>query len=87
MERRMAEVVEASIQKWGNGLAIRLTQRVAKAAGVQEGTPVLIKAAPGVLAVETRNRRPGLDERLARFDPNRHGGEEMALPPAGKEVA
>jgi len=82
----MAEVAEASVQKWGHGLAIRLTQRVAKAGGVQEGTQVVIKAEPGLLVVEAKVRRPGLDELLARFNPDRHGGEAMALPPAGREV-
>lgn len=82
----MAEVVEGTVQKWGNGLAIRLTQRVAKASGIHEGTEVLIKADEGVLLVEAKQRHLSLDERLARFDPRRHGGEAMAFRPAGKET-
>jgi len=82
----MAEVVEAAVQKWGNGLAIRLTQRVAKAGGVHEGSQVVIRAEPGVLVVEAKDRRPSMDELLARFDPQRHGGEAMSLPPVGKEI-
>lgn len=82
----MAEVVEGTVQKWGNGLAIRLTQRVARASGVHEGTNVVIKADEGVLLVEAKAKRPSLEERLARFDPRRHGGEVMAFKPTGKEV-
>jgi antitoxin MazE len=82
----MAEIVEASVQKWGNGLAIRLTQKVAKAGGVREGTPVLITARPGRLVVEAKDRPLSLQERLERFDPDRHGGEAMKLPPVGREV-
>jgi antitoxin MazE len=82
----MAEVVEASVQKWGNGLAIRITQRIAKAGGVHEGSQVVIRAESGVLVVEAKDRRPTIDELLARFDPQLHGGEAMALPPVGKEV-
>ena len=82
----MAEVVEAAVQKWGNGLAIRLTQRIAKAGGVQEGTRVVITAEQGTLLVEPAKTTISLDERLARFDPQRHGGEEMAFAPVGAEV-
>ena len=81
----MAEIVEGTVQKWGNGLAIRLTQRVAKASGVHEGTDVVIKADTGVLIVEAKDRRLTLEERLARFDPKRHAGEAMASAPVGKE--
>ena len=81
----MAEEVQGTVQKWGNGLAIRLTQRVAKASGVHEGTDVVIKAEAGILIVQTKDRRMTLAERLARFDPQRHGGEAMAFEPLGKE--
>lgn len=83
----MAEVVEGTVQKWGNGLAIRLTQRVARASGVREGTGVVITAEAGVLVVEAKDRRLTLEERLARFDPERHGGEAMAFEPVGREEA
>jgi antitoxin MazE len=83
--RTMAEVVEGTVQKWGNGLAIRLTQRVAKASGVREGTDVVIRADEGVLVVEAKNRRMTLQERLERFDAARHGGEAMPFGPAGRE--
>ena len=82
----MAEVVQGTVQKWGNGLAIRLTQRVARASGVHEGTAVTIKVDEGVLIVEAQAKRPSLEDRLARFDPQRHGGEAMAFKPTGKEV-
>lgn len=83
----MAEVVEAAVRKWGKGLAIRLTQRAAKAGGLHEGSQVVIKAEPGRLVVEAKERRPTLDGLLARFDPERHGGEAMAaLPPLGTKV-
>lgn len=82
----MAEVVQGTVQKWGNGLAIRLTQRVARASGVQEGTDVVIKADMGVLVVEAKDRKMSLEERLALFDPKRHSGEAMDFAPAGKEI-
>jgi antitoxin MazE len=82
----MAEVTESAINQWGNGLALRINRALAKAAGVSEGTPVRITAEPGRLLVETCSRPPTLEERLKAFDPQRHGGEAMALPPVGREV-
>lgn len=82
----MAEVVETAINQWGNGLALRLTRSVAKAAGVTEGTPVKITAEPGRLVIEAMDRRPTLEDRIKAFDPKRHGGEAMAFKPVGREI-
>jgi antitoxin component of MazEF toxin-antitoxin module len=35
----MSEVAETAIKVWGNGLAVRFTRSLTKAAGVAEGTP------------------------------------------------
>jgi antitoxin MazE len=85
-ESAVAEIVESSVNTWGNGLALRITRGLAKAAGVAEGTPARITAEPGRLVVETLARQLTMDERLRAFDPARHGGEAMAFQPAGQEV-
>jgi len=36
----------ATIQKWGNSLALRIPPAVAKHTHVQEGDPVVLKAEP-----------------------------------------
>lgn len=83
----MAEVIERTkINQWGNGLALRLNSDVARAVGVEQGTPVTITAEAGRLVVEPIKRRPSLEEMLASFDPKRHGGEAMALKPVGREI-
>ena len=82
----MSEVAETAIKEWGNGLAVRLTRSLARAAGVAEGTPVRVTAEPGRLIVELSQRRMTLKERLERFDPERHGGEAMAVTPVGLEI-
>ena len=82
----MAQVVDTAINQWGNGLALRLTSSVAKAAGITEGTAVRVTAEPGRLIVEALTRRMTLQERLARFDPARHGGEAMDFEPVGREI-
>jgi antitoxin MazE len=81
------QAVAASVNQWGNGLAVRLTKAVAKAAGVTEGTPVRIIAQRGRIIIEKEAREPTLEEMLAAFDPKRHGGEIMPFAPVGKEAA
>lgn len=80
------EAFAATINQWGNGLAVRLNKSVAKAAGVTEGTPVRIIAQPGRIIVETQQKEPTLAEMLSAFDPKRHCGEVMAFQPLGREV-
>lgn len=78
--------VEATVNQWGNGLAVRLNKSVAKAAGMSEGTAVRITARPGRVIVETVTKEPTLEQMLTAFDPRRHGGEVMAVAPVGGEV-
>ena len=61
----------------GNGLALRITKSMAKAAGVTEGSLVRVTAKPGRIVIETK-AEPTLDQMLATFDPKKHGGEAMA---------
>ncbi len=75
----------SQISAWGNGLALRLTKPIAKAAGVTEGTPVRILVEPGRIVIEA-DTEPTLDAMLAAFDRKRHGGEAMAFAPVGIEV-
>lgn len=83
----MAEqAIETSINTWGNGLALRLNKLIAKTAGIADGTQVRVIAQPGKIIVETIERKPTLDEMLAAFDKDRHGGEVMAFAPVGKEA-
>lgn len=75
----------SQISTWGNGLALRLTKPMAKAAGVSDGTSVRITVKPGRIVIEAE-KEPTLDAMLAAFDPSRHGGEAMAFTPVGAEV-
>lgn len=73
------------ISAWGNGLALRLTKPMAKAAGVTEGSPVRITVKPGLIVIETETE-PTLDAMLAAFDAKKHGGEVMADGAVGVEA-
>lgn len=78
--------IETSINTWGNGLALRLNKSIAKTAGIADGTPVRVIAQPGKIIVEAIDRKLTLDDMLAAFDKQRHGGEVMAFTPVGKEI-
>lgn len=64
------------IRAWGNGLALRLTKPMARTAGFVEGSSVRVTVQPGRIVIE--RGEPTLAEMLAAFDPQKHGGEEMA---------
>lgn len=73
------------ISAWGNGLALRLTKPMAKFAGVSDGSPVRVTVQPGRIVIETETE-PTLEQMLAAFDPDKHGGEAMADRAVGVEV-
>jgi len=77
--------IASQISVWGNGLAVRLTKPMAKAAGVVEGTPVRIIVKPGRIVIESETE-PTLEQMLAAFDPAIHGGELLADAPRGAEA-
>lgn len=58
---------------------------MAKEAGVVEGTPVRVTVKPGRIVIEAETEL-SLDEMLAAFDPQKHGGESMADAPLGVEA-
>lgn len=70
---------------WGNGLALRITKPMAKAAGVTDGTPVRVIVKSGSILIESLTE-PTLEQMLAAFAPKKHGGEVMADAPVGVEA-
>lgn len=75
----------SQVSTWGNGLALRLTKPMAKTAGVAAGSPVRVTVKPGRIVIETETE-PTLDQMLAAFDPQKHGGEAMADKAVGVEA-
>lgn len=81
----MSEAV-LSIKHWGNNLGVRLPQAVAKAAQLQVDQQVRISVDKGRVILEPLPPSGmSLEDRLARFDPARHGGEVMASVAVGAE--
>lgn len=81
----MTETV-LDIKRWGNGLGVRLPAAVARAAHLHADQRVRIVVEEGRVVITPVVDAPlSLDERLALFDPARHGGEAMPAAPVGAE--
>jgi len=74
------------IKRWGNNLGVRLPAAVAKAAHLHADQRVRVAVEDGRVVI-TPETPPALtlEQRLALFDPARHGGEAMATAPIGAE--
>jgi antitoxin MazE len=67
-----------TVQKWGNSLAVRIPADIARSAHFDIGTLVELDAHNGSIVIKATGRRKlTLNERLASFDPEIHGGEVM----------
>ncbi|MFO7543122.1 MAG: AbrB/MazE/SpoVT family DNA-binding domain-containing protein [Thiobacillus sp.] len=81
----MAEVV-LDIKRWGNNLGVRLPATVARAAHLHADQRVRVSVEDGLIIIRPEAAAPlTLTQRLALFDPERHGGEVMATQPIGAE--
>ncbi len=74
------------IKQWGNNLGVRLPAAVARAAHLHADQRVRISVEDGLVVIRPVADVPlGLEQRLERFDPARHGGEVMASKAVGAE--
>lgn len=85
----MAAIIcaEQTVQVWGNGLAVRITAPVAKAAHIALGSPIVVEVVEGgILLRPVGEPKLSLAQKLKAFDPAVHGGEVMAGGLVGAEV-
>jgi antitoxin MazE len=81
----MAEAI-LDIKHWGNNLGVRLPASVARAAHLHADQRVRVAVESGrVVITPIENAALTLAQRLASFDPARHGGEAMATEAIGAE--
>lgn len=81
-------MVEATldIKQWGNNLGVRLPAAVARAAHLHADQRVRISVENDRVVITPVTDAPlSLEQRLACFDPVRHGGELMVSPAIGAE--
>ena len=78
---------EQTVQEWGNGLAVRITAPVAKAARFARGLPITVEVVEGGVFVRAAGKpKLTLAQKLKTFDPKIHGGEAMVSGRVGAEV-
>ena len=67
-----------NIKQWGNNLGVRLPAAIARAAHLRVDQRVRIVVAEGLISIiPLAETELSLAQRLAQFDPARHGGEAM----------
>ena len=73
----MTEVM-LDIKQWGNNLGVRLPAAIAREAHLHVHQRVRISVEEGLITIAPVQDVPlTLEQRLAAFDPARHGGETM----------
>lgn len=78
--------VYLDIKQWGNNLGVRLPAAVARAAHLRADQRVRVSVEDGLIVIRPADESVlTLEQRLAQYDPERHGGEVMAAPPVGAE--
>ena len=83
----MSKTAHRTVQQWGNSLAVRIPAQVARSARFKVGQPVEVSAQDSnVLVRAIGEPKLSLAQKLAKFDPDRHGGEAMATARVGREV-
>ncbi len=81
----MTEAV-LDIKQWGNNLGVRLPAAVAREAKLHVHQRVRVTVeGDQVIITPVADAALTLAQRLALFDPVRHGGEVMAATPVGAE--
>ena len=75
------------VKTWGNGLGVRLTAHVARAAGLHADALVNVTVdGSRVIITPAGPRKLTLAEKLTAFDPKKHGGEFAVTSRVGAEV-
>ncbi|MEI7539065.1 MAG: PbsX family transcriptional regulator [Comamonadaceae bacterium] len=78
---------DQTVQEWGNGLGVRITAPIAKAARFARGLPIKVEVVEGGVFLRAVGRpQLTLAQKLKAFDPAVHGGEVMATGRVGAEV-
>lgn len=83
----MEKSTTLTLQQWGNSLAVRIPSSIAKSVGFKVGQPVQLSTKDSaVLMTAVGELQLTLQQKLARFDPEVHGGEAMATSRIGREA-
>jgi antitoxin MazE len=77
---------ETTVSKWGNSLAVRIPQAIARQASLNEGDSLALTPGPdGSIVLRPTRRRYELSELVSRITPKNRHAEIIWGPPKGKE--
>ena len=83
----MSKTATLTVQKWGNSLAVRIPAALARKVNFVAGQSVEVPTDNLGVVVHRMGPPPRtLAQRLAAFDPDKHGGEAMPSGRIGAEV-
>lgn len=83
----MNKATTLTLQQWGNSLAVRIPASIARSVRFAVGQPVEVSVQDASVLVKAVGKpRLTLAQKLAAFDPVRHGGEAPATGRIGKEI-
>jgi antitoxin MazE len=83
----MSKTATLTVQQWGNSLAVRIPAAIARRVHFVAGQPVEVSIDDfGVIVHRKGSPKLTLEQRLAAFDPEKHGGEVMSSGPVGAEI-
>lgn len=78
----MNKTATVTVQKWGNSLAVRIPAALARKVNFVAGQSVELTTDDLGVVIHRKGTPPlTLAQRLAAFDPDKHGGEAM---PSGR---
>ncbi len=69
--------VTLDIRQWGNNLGVRLPAAIAQEAGLKRDQRVKLSVVNKTIVISPVESILSLEQRLACFDPQKHGGEVM----------
>ena len=69
--------VTLDIRQWGNNLGVRLPASIAQEAGLKRDQRVKLSVVDKTVIITPAETTLSLEQRLANFDPQKHGGEIM----------
>lgn len=82
----MSKTATLTLQQWGNSLAVRIPAAIARSAHFAVGQPVEVSVQDSSVLVKSIGApKLTLAQKLAVFDPVKHGGEVMATGRVGVE--
>ena len=78
--------MNATIQKWGNSLALRIPQAVARQILVKEGDKVVLKVGGSGLTIKAASKKLSLDDLLDKVTPENLHPATQSGTDVGREV-